>query len=61
MAVLIKFAVKDLNLPLLFQELEVAGFSGGGLLVAGFTRLSDSHYTPFTATVVPGAIHVFVP
>jgi hypothetical protein len=46
MALLVKFALKDLNATLLRQQFDALGLPGGGLLFAGFTRLSSTRYTP---------------
>ena len=46
MAEVIKIAVKNLNLPLLFEEIVAVGLTQRGLLVAGFTNTSRDQYTP---------------
>ncbi len=42
----IKIVNKNLNISKLWEELEAAGFSDFGLLMAGFHQLSDGIYEP---------------
>lgn len=54
MADVTKFAVKNLNLPLLFVELQAVGLAQSGLLVAGFEHTQNQRYRPFAVRTVIG-------
>lgn len=47
MADVTKFAVKNINLPLLFDQLQAAGLTQQGLLMAGFEHAQNQRYRPF--------------
>ena len=52
--VVVKIANKNLNLPLLLDELRAAGLTQEGLLVAGFQHEGNQRYRPFTVRMVIG-------
>ena len=54
MVVVVKIANKNLNLPLLFDELQAAGLAQQGLLVAGFEHVGNQRYRPFVVRTVIG-------
>ena len=47
MADVTKFAVKRINLPLLFDQLQAIGLGAPGLLMAGFQAIQRQRYDPF--------------
>ena len=49
MADVTKFAVKNLNLPLLLEQIVTAGLTQRGLLLAGFLNTASDQYTPLAA------------
>ena len=55
MADVTKIAVKNLNLPLLMEELATAGLGQPGLLLAGFVRSNAQHYRPLGSRSVIGS------
>ena len=55
MADVTKIAVKNLNLPLLMEELAAAGLGQPGLLLAGFVRFNAQHYQPLGSRSVIGS------
>ena len=50
----VKIANKNLNLPLLFDQLQAAGLTQQGLLVAGFEHVGNQRYRPLTVRTVIG-------
>ena len=49
MADVTKFAVKRINLPLLFEQLQATGLGQPGLLMAGFKAIQQQRYDPLAA------------
>ena len=54
MADVTKFAVKNINLPLLFDQLQAAGLTQQGLLMAGFEHVGNQRYRPLATRTVIG-------
>ena len=54
MADVTKFAVKRINLPLLFEQLQAVGLGQPGLLMAGFQAIRSQRYDPFAVRTAIG-------
>ena len=54
MADVTKFAVKRINLPLLFEQLQATGLGQPGLLMAGFKNIQRQRYDPLAVRTEVG-------